>query len=71
MDGLRKLKLSAWLDCYSFYLDPLGYFVLAKTRSDRQRLIEQSSFSVRRLAAIIFSFVSGIASRKVCIGVLP
>ncbi len=46
--------------------------VLAETRSDRRRLIERSGFGVRRCqAAIIFSFVIGIASRNVCIGVLP
>src|ERR1700731_2415028 len=46
--------------------------VLAETRSDRQCLIERSDFGVRRCqAAIIFSFVIGIASRNVCIGVLP
>ena len=46
--------------------------VLAETRSDRRCLVERSGFGVRRRqAAIIFSFVIGIASRKVCIGVLP
>ena len=46
--------------------------VLAETRSDRQCLIERSDFGVRRCqAAIIFSFAIGIASRNVCIGVLP
>ena len=46
--------------------------VLAGTRSDSWCLVERSGFGVRcRQAAIIFSFVIGIASRKVCIGVLP
>jgi hypothetical protein len=46
--------------------------VLAETRSDRWCLVERSGFGVRcRYAAIIFSFAIGIASRKVCIGVLP
>ena|SRR6266571_4837163 len=46
--------------------------VLAETRSDSWCLVERSGFAVRRCqAAIIFSFVIGIASRKVCIGVLP
>ena len=46
--------------------------VLAKTRSDSRCLVERSGFGVRRdQAAIIFSFVIGTASRKVCIGVLP
>jgi hypothetical protein len=47
-------------------------FVLAETRSDRRCLIKRSDFGVRRCqAAIIFSFAIGIASRNVCIGVLP
>ena len=45
--------------------------VLAETRSDRRCLVERSGFGVCRYAAIIFSFTIGIASRKVCIGVLP
>src|SRR5262245_66637663 len=46
--------------------------VLAGTRSDSWRLVERPGFGVRcRWAAIIFSFVIGIASTKVCIGVLP
>jgi hypothetical protein len=46
--------------------------VLTGTRSDSWCLVERSGFGVRcRQAAIIFSFAIGIASRKVCIGVLP
>jgi hypothetical protein len=46
--------------------------VLAGTRSDSQCMVERSGFVVRRdQAAIIFSFAMGMASRKVCIGVLP
>jgi hypothetical protein len=46
--------------------------VLAGTRSDSRCLVERSGFVVRRdQAAIIFSFAIGMASRKVCIGVLP
>ena len=42
------------------------------TDLDMQCLIERSDFGVRRCqAAIIFSFAIGIASRNVCIGVLP
>jgi hypothetical protein len=49
-----------------------GDKVLAGTRSDIWCLIERSVFGVRSgQAAIIFSFVTGIASRKVCIGVFP
>ena len=49
-----------------------GYRVLAETRSDSWCLVERSGFVVRRdQAAIIFSLAIGIASRKVCIGVLP
>ena len=49
-----------------------SYIVLAATRSDRRRLVERSGFGVRYCqAAIIFSLVIGIASRNVCIGVLP
>jgi hypothetical protein len=47
-------------------------FVLAGTRSDSWCLVERSGFGVRcRQAAIIFSFVIGIASKNVCIGFLP
>jgi transposase len=43
--------------------------VLARTSSDRQRQLVKH---VRcRHAAMIFSFARGMASRKVCIGVLP
>jgi hypothetical protein len=46
--------------------------VLAGTRSDRRRLVERSGVAVRcGQAASIFSFVSGTASRNVCIGVFP
>ena len=45
---------------------------ISRDLSDRRCLVERSGFGVRcRQAAIIFSFVIGIASRKVCIGVLP
>jgi UDP-glucose 4-epimerase len=45
---------------------------ISGTRSTRRYLVERSGFSVRcRQAAIIFSLVIGIASRNVCIGVLP
>ena len=43
-----------------------------RLRSDRLCLVERSGIAVRRgQAAIIFSLVIGMASRKVCIGVLP
>ena len=46
--------------------------VLTATRSDRRRLGERSGIAVRRgQAAMIFSLVIGMASRKVCIGVFP
>ena len=46
--------------------------VKAETSSDRRRLDERSGIGVRRdQAAIVFSLVRGMASRKVCIGVLP
>ena len=50
----------------------LGILIYAGTRSDSRRLIERSGFGVpMSQAAIIFSFVIGIASRNVCVGVLP
>ena len=53
-------------------MKPSASCVLAGTRSDRGCLVERSGFGVRcRQAAIIFSLVIGIASRNVCIGVLP
>ena len=50
----------------------LSEFGIICNRSDRQCLIERPDFGVRRCqAAIVFSFVIGIASRNICIGVLP
>jgi hypothetical protein len=55
-----------------FHRRGLQLTVLAGTRSDRRHLVERSGIDVRRCqAAIIFSFVIGNASKKVCIGVLP
>jgi hypothetical protein len=51
---------------------PGRYFVLAATRSDSRWLSSgRVLLSDVAQAAIIFSFVIGSASRKVCIGVLP
>jgi hypothetical protein len=60
------------LEALDGYDDNRHDFVLAGTRSDSWCLVERSGFGVRcGQAAIIFSFVIGIASRKVCIGVFP
>ena len=48
---------------------PASPCVLAGTRSDSWCLVERSGLVFVAVAAIIFSFVIGIASRKVCIGV--
>ena len=53
-------------------MHPAALCVLADTRSDRRCLVERSGLMSDVLkAALIFSFVIGSASWKVCIGVFP